>query len=990
MKRLLSAIACASLLSVGSASAFTVITGNVTEFTSPDDLLFDPSLSVIAVDTYGNTDSAVNGVTFFTDRAGLGAAVTGEGIVSSNGVTVTTGLVNQIDNWSGGAGGPSFTGGTPGSAANLSEIMRDIRWADAGSGQTVTVTVNGLDAGATYNIQLLFNEGAARDRRYDIAVNGALAVDDFDSEGGDSVWSPSNSFAYSGDFDADANGDISIVMGREPLPGDPNNTPFTGADNNAILQGVIIHSNCPPTAAEDITLAYLNPDGGVAPGAGIGDSVGTLASVDCNGGTHSYALVGGAGDTDNNLFLVDGNQLRVNADLSGRIGDTLSVRIESTDNTALAFAKELSVLVLGDTDGDTLVDSWELSPDWDTPVADLTVLDGSLNGPGPGSGTGDFDGDGSPDAAEEDNGTDPTNPDSDGDGLLDSVETNTGTFVDSDDTGTDPRNPDTDGDNVDDGSEVNGAHPSDPHLIDTDGDGLSDEEEVTAGADGFITDPSTGDTDGDGIVDSSDSHPTDPALPEQGDTFAIEYYGPDDLFITGDPELDPGKVVIAVNSFGNNDSDVNGVTFYTDRFGLGSAATEEGTVELDGVRVTSTAVNSIDNWSSPPPNFGATPSGSNLAEILHDIRWTPAPQPVTINIEGLDPDAGYIVDLLTNEGLDRNRFWDVEINGILEFDNYSSEGDASLGHVYGPDRSHGLRSRVRANAQGGINVIFQQDLGGNPPLPTDNNPILSGIIVRTAAPASKERMYVRRADNGDLELIWNSKLGRVYDIRSTNDPVANPDPTTWDVILSDIGPTPPLNMVNIPFPDDSERFYVYEEKPAPPFFFDDLESDPNVAGWSTGVDDAGGETLWEWGPPSEGGVGPVGGAGGSANCFGTNLAGEHGFDADVWLRSPPIDLSGAGISGAILRMQQFKDIEAPSPDLFDYGIIRVLRAADLAQLGADVANDITGLSTDWEDYEASLPVEAVGETIVLEFRFLSDDVQNFTGWYIDDVAIVLE
>ena len=976
--------------SLPTALAFDVIEGSVIEFTSPDDLLFDPGTVVIAVDTYGNTDSVVNGVNFFTDRAGLGAAVTGEGIVSSNGVTVTTGLVNQIDNWSGAAGGPSFTGGTPGSAANLSEIMRDIRWADAGSGQTVTVTVNGLDAGATYNIQLLFNEGAARDRRYDIAVNGALAVDDFDSEGGDSVWSPSNSFAYSGDFDADANGDISIVMGREPLPGDPNNTPFTGADNNAILQGVIIHSNCPPTAAEDITLAYLNPDGGVAPGAGIGDSVGTLASVDCNGGTHSYALVGGAGDTDNNLFLVDGNQLRVNADLSGRIGDTLSVRIESTDNTALAFAKELSVLVLGDTDGDTLVDSWELSPDWDTPVADLTVLDGSLNGPGPGSGTGDFDGDGSPDAAEEDNGTDPTNPDSDGDGLLDSVETNTGTFVDSDDTGTDPRNPDTDGDNVDDGSEVNGAHPSDPHLIDTDGDGLSDEEEVTAGADGFITDPSTGDTDGDGIVDSSDSHPTDPALPEQGDTFAIEYYGPDDLFITGDPELDPGKVVIAVNSFGNNDSDVNGVTFYTDRFGLGSAATEEGTVELDGVRVTSTAVNSIDNWSSPPPNFGATPSGSNLAEILHDIRWTPAPQPVTINIEGLDPDAGYIVDLLTNEGLDRNRFWDVEINGILEFDNYSSEGDASLGHVYGPDRSHGLRSRVRANAQGGINVIFQQDLGGNPPLPTDNNPILSGIIVRTAAPASKERMYVRRADNGDLELIWNSKLGRVYDIRSTNDPVANPDPTTWDVILSDIGPTPPLNMVNIPFPDDSERFYVYEEKPAPPFFFDDLESDPNVAGWSTGVDDAGGETLWEWGPPSEGGVGPVGGAGGSANCFGTNLAGEHGFDADVWLRSPPIDLSGAGISGAILRMQQFKDIEAPSPDLFDYGIIRVLRAADLAQLGADVANDITGLSTDWEDYEASLPVEAVGETIVLEFRFLSDDVQNFTGWYIDDVAIVLE
>ena len=109
------------------------------------------------------------------------------------------------------------------------------------------------------------NEGADRDRRWDIAVNGALVVDDFDSEGGDSFWSPANSFAYAGEFDASLAGTIDVVMGREPFPADPNNTASLGGDNNAILQGIIVHNSCPPTAPEDILLAYVDADGGIPP-----------------------------------------------------------------------------------------------------------------------------------------------------------------------------------------------------------------------------------------------------------------------------------------------------------------------------------------------------------------------------------------------------------------------------------------------------------------------------------------------------------------------------------------------------------------------------------------------------------------------------------------------------------------------------------------------------------------------------------------------------
>ena len=71
---------CALIVSVvtllvfttNNVSAFEVITGSVTEFAGPDDLGLDPDSTVIAVDVYGNADSTVNGVTFNTDRAGLG------------------------------------------------------------------------------------------------------------------------------------------------------------------------------------------------------------------------------------------------------------------------------------------------------------------------------------------------------------------------------------------------------------------------------------------------------------------------------------------------------------------------------------------------------------------------------------------------------------------------------------------------------------------------------------------------------------------------------------------------------------------------------------------------------------------------------------------------------------------------------------------------------------------------------------------------------
>ena len=243
---------CALILSVvtmlvfstNNVSAFEVITGSVTEFAGPDDLGLDPDSTVIAVDVYGNADSAVNGVTFHTDRAGLGDAVGDEGAVTVGDVTVKTTTTHFIDNWSNGGGGPAFTGGTEGSAAALSEIMRDIRWSAAPA--PISIDVSGLASGTTYKIQLLFNEGADRNRGWDIAVNDELAVDNFNSEGGDGTWTNSNSFAYSGEFTSTADGTIAVQM-QNNIGGADQVAP----DGNPILQGIVINTTGPAVYAQN-------------------------------------------------------------------------------------------------------------------------------------------------------------------------------------------------------------------------------------------------------------------------------------------------------------------------------------------------------------------------------------------------------------------------------------------------------------------------------------------------------------------------------------------------------------------------------------------------------------------------------------------------------------------------------------------------------------------------------------------------------------------
>ena len=215
----------------------------------------------------------------------------------------------------------------------------------------------------------------------------------------------------------------------------------------------------------------------------------------------------------------------------------------------------------------------------------------------------DFDADGSLNEEEEDNNTDPTDPDTDADGYQDGVETNDGTFDDiNSDTGTDPRDRDTDDDGLDDGVETNdgtfddintdtGTNPLDD---DTDGDIMDDGYELDNQLDPLVddagldpdndmstnvnefnvgTDPQNPDSDGDGYKDGIETDDgtfddinsdtgTDPLDPDtDGDGLPDGVETNDGTF--DDASADTGSNPHVVDTDGDNFSDGSEVNLHS-------------------------------------------------------------------------------------------------------------------------------------------------------------------------------------------------------------------------------------------------------------------------------------------------------------------------------------------------------------------------------------------------------------------------------------------
>lgn len=331
-----------------------VFTGFITEFNGPDQLNLAPELTVVAVDLNGDEDRLIDGVLFQTDNNAI-----------SN-VQVTA--ANSITDW---AQRPTYSGTDQVSADNLEMVMQDIRWAE--SPATLNLDIGGLTPGTAYRLQLLVNEGSDRDRHWDIAIEGELAVDDFTSMG-DGVWTINNGFCYETTFTLPT-GDTELnVLFAEDIGGQA----AQGSDQNPLLQAFILsrvyYSETPDDLLLDRQGFFSNQT----------EEIGNLSTIDeLLTANHLYSLTDDYGD--NALFRVSDDQLEMSVlhDFTqDAIGTSYDIRLQTTDaDTPSRFLEKDFTLTLQAPSAPTniimSVDSVVRGTIPDTPFCSLTTEDGN-------------------------------------------------------------------------------------------------------------------------------------------------------------------------------------------------------------------------------------------------------------------------------------------------------------------------------------------------------------------------------------------------------------------------------------------------------------------------------------------------------------------------------------------------------------------------------------------------------------------------------------
>ncbi len=137
---------------------------------------------------------------------------------------------------------------------------------------------------------------------------------------------------------SDLDGDTNVA---EAIPFDLRR--LARASGTAVEAGAFAFVNQPATA---ITLSGT----GVAENLAAGATVGTLATIDPDGGSFTYQLVAGVGDTDNARFTLNGASLRSAEAFDFETRPLLSIRVRSTDVLGVPFEQVLTVPVIDGVD----------------------------------------------------------------------------------------------------------------------------------------------------------------------------------------------------------------------------------------------------------------------------------------------------------------------------------------------------------------------------------------------------------------------------------------------------------------------------------------------------------------------------------------------------------------------------------------------------------------------------------------------------------------
>jgi bacillopeptidase F len=180
---------------------------------------------------------------------------------------------------------------------------------------------------------------------------------------------------------------------------------------------------------------------------------------------------------------------------------------------------------------------------------------------------------------------------------------------------------------------------------------------------------------------------------------------------------------------------------------------------------------------------------------------------------------------------------------------------------------------------------------------------------------------------------------------------------------------------------DLLRYYRVREQ-APPKLFEEGFED-GAEGWTVGVVPGFSATgiAWELGAPSNNG--PEAAFAGE-NVYGTDLDANYEDGTGIFLRSPVIDLTGAG--RAKLTFQHF--LAAAEGDGGRLNILESDGTLTPEGAGLKLYQAPDGNTGGWAQESIRLP--EFDRPIVLEFEVLSqvdDDPINRAGWFIDEIVV---
>jgi uncharacterized protein YggE len=172
-----------------------------------------------------------------------------------------------------------------------------------------TLTTTDPDSGDTHIYSLVTGDGDADNASFAINGNELLTAEVFDHATKD---------AYTIRVQSTDAGSLSVEQ---------------------VLTITVVEQNLAPTS-----LALSNSS--VDENAAVGTAVGTFSTTDPNASdTHTYTLVAGPGDTDNNAFTTDGDQLLAAESFDFELQNTYSIRVQSTDPSGLSVEEVLTITV---------------------------------------------------------------------------------------------------------------------------------------------------------------------------------------------------------------------------------------------------------------------------------------------------------------------------------------------------------------------------------------------------------------------------------------------------------------------------------------------------------------------------------------------------------------------------------------------------------------------------------------------------------------------